>query len=117
MTAPNLQLRELLPGQGQPHLSLNDSLKVLDALMPRDVGSVMTISSPPDPGLAGRVHIVGPNPTGDWATHENHVAIWLNTAGWRFIVPTLGLMMWDRGNARLVVYTGRSAGPWEYLGS
>lgn len=120
MTTPKYEMRELAAGIGQPHLIINEAFKLLDALAPRGVGSVLTISAPPDPDLAGRVHIVGPSPTGLWVGHYAHIAYWLNTGGWKFKVPKKGMMMWDIGNAAMVVYVGDDsafAQPWMYLAS
>lgn len=119
MTTPKFALAELTPGGGQPHLTLNEGLKLIDSIATRATYSVLTISAPPDPDLAGRVHIIGPNPTGEWVGKYAWLAIWLNVGHWVYVEPKLGMMMYDVGNGLLVVFTGFSsfADPWQYLGS
>lgn len=120
MSTPKFNWREMVAGQSQPHLVINEMLRQADVLIQRACFSVMTINDAPegtDIDLVGRVHIVGPAPTGAWAGKPYYIAFWMNTGGWRFIQPKIGMMMWDLGNVAMVVYTGRTAGPWEYLAS
>lgn len=120
MSTPKFNWRELVAGQQQPHLVLAEFTRTLDILISRDVFSVMTIDAAPEGDqidFVGRNHIVGPTPTGAWAGKPYYIAMWLNSGGWRFFEPKVGMMMWDRGNVAMVVYTGRTAGPWEYLSS
>lgn len=47
------------------------------------------LSTPPGSPASGDTYIVGSSATGDWATHEGHVAIWDGSA-WVFGIPRIG---------------------------
>lgn len=89
MTTPNLGLVELTNSQGQ-YLNANETFAILDAL----VGKVVIdkdLNTPPGSPSDGHVYIVGPTPTGLWASQANKITFWsADAAEWVFITPREG---------------------------
>lgn len=89
MTTPNLGLVELTNSQGQ-YLNANETFAILDAL----VGKVVKdkdLNTPPGSPADGDVYIVGPSPTGLWASQANKITFWsADAAEWVFITPREG---------------------------
>lgn len=89
MTTPNLGLVELTNSQGQ-YLNANETFAILDAL----VGKVVKdkdLNTPPGSPADGDVYIVGPTPTGLWASQANKITFWSADASeWVFITPREG---------------------------
>lgn len=47
------------------------------------------LNTPPGSPTAGERYLVGTSPTGAWATHAGHVAVWNGTA-WEYAIPSEG---------------------------
>ena len=86
--SPALSLPLLQPSQAQKHVTHNEALMQLDALTQLAVESADQAGPPADPALGER-HIVGNSATGDWAAHENEIALWEGQI-WRFVAPQPG---------------------------
>ncbi len=83
----------ILPGQAQKELYHNEALAALDGLIHVAVeGSAAT--PPAEPG-DGECWIVAAGAGGAWDGRDTNLA--LRTAGgWRFVVPTAGMSLWDK---------------------
>ncbi|RYG35210.1 MAG: DUF2793 domain-containing protein [Burkholderiales bacterium] len=67
----NLQLPYLAAGQAQKHITLNQSLRRLDAILQLSVASAMKTAQPASP-TDGAVYIVPPGKSGaSWAAFAN----------------------------------------------
>jgi len=86
--SPNLSLPFLLPGQAQKHVTVNDSLQLLDALVQLAVLR-RDLPAPPAAPVAGARYLVPAGATGDWAGQEGRIALHDGT-GWTFLVPRPG---------------------------
>ncbi len=88
---PQLQLPLLASAQAQKHVTVNEALIRLDALT-QPVALSSTIEAPP---LAadGDAYIVPEGATGEWAGHENSLAVYDN-GGWLFLTPRRGWRVW-----------------------
>ncbi|SFE81324.1 Protein of unknown function [Sulfitobacter brevis] len=83
-----LSLPYIQPAQAQKHVTHNEALRQLDAIVQLAVADVPLSTPPASPALGVRF-IVGPAPTGAWAGKENNVA--LHTDGqWVFFTPIAG---------------------------
>lgn len=82
-------------GQFATHLSIKD----------RD------LATPPGSPAAGDTYIVAASPTGAWATHAGHVAIWTG-GSWVFGTPRVGWHAYIEDEEKLTVFKsgGWSAG-------
>lgn len=68
----------------------------------------VAVDTPPAAPAPGEAWIVGSAPTGDWAGEADALAGWTD-GGWRFVVPTEGMMVWDRATGQPARW---SAGSW-----
>ncbi|WP_210528732.1 DUF2793 domain-containing protein [Rubellimicrobium arenae] len=102
-TTPRLSLPYLQPSQAQKHVTHNEALQLLDAVVQlRVLGFGAT--TPPAAPAAGDVHALGPGATGDWSGQDGRLALWDGT-GWQFLSPRDGWRAWDRGAQQLRVWT------------
>jgi hypothetical protein len=101
---PRLLIPLLAAGQAQKHVTLNDALLRLDALLhlavlDRDLGAPPAL--PPDDGM----WIVGPGAAGAWAGRTGQVAI-RDEGGWRFELPRPGWRAHVADENLVVIWTG-----------
>ncbi|WP_084398686.1 DUF2793 domain-containing protein [Henriciella aquimarina] len=100
---PNLLLPYLQQNQAQKHVTLNESLKRLDALVQLAVETIQP--EPPSAPAEGARYIVGPAPQGTWTGHAGEVAAWYDGA-WDFLVPEAGWQAWIRDDQQMRVWSG-----------
>lgn len=101
----HLSLPLLLPAQAQKHVTHNEALRRLDAIVQLSV--IAQTGTPPVAPTAGARYIVGPAATGVWAGQEDRVAHW-DGETWEFIAPAQG---WRAGLGEGdLVWTGKA---WE----
>lgn len=86
--SPVLALPLIQPAQAQKHITHNEALLVLDALVQLGVESFEAAAPPAEPAPGAR-YIVGPGATGAWAGQEGAVALWTGDL-WRFFAPHAG---------------------------
>ncbi|MCI4645886.1 MAG: DUF2793 domain-containing protein [Hyphomonadaceae bacterium] len=100
---PSLGLPYLAASQAQKHVTLNESLRVLEALVQLSVASATdALSGAPDEGLC---QIVPVGATGDGAGHDSEIAAYLDGA-WQFHSPQEGWRAWVRDTGIEMVYDG-----------
>jgi len=87
-TTSNLGLPFLMAAQAQKHITHNEALELLDAIVQLTVEG-FDATTPPATPAEGQVWAVGSAPTGDWATAAGQLAIWAN-GGWLFVTPKAG---------------------------
>lgn len=109
---PHLKLPYLAPAQAQKHVTVNESLAELDALVHCAVRGVF-VDAPPAGAVEGDRYLVGSAPTGAWAGEAGAIAAW-RQGGWTFSAPRPGWRIYDlAGDALLVL---GSAGTWAAVG-
>lgn len=84
-TTDLLGLPCIMPAQAQKHVTHNEALRRLDALVHLAVASGDLAAPPPEPA-PGERHIVAAGATGLWAGHDGEIAAWLDGA-WSFSRP------------------------------
>ena len=104
-----LELPFILPAQAQKHVTHNEGLLRLDALV-QLVMEEEGASVPPGAPQAGQVWGLSVAPTGDWAGQPGMLAQWLDP-GWAFIAPQEGWRGWDRATGELKVFDGSAWAP------
>ena len=90
--------------QAQKHVTLNEALVRADALgagLAEDLG----LTAPPATPLDGTAWIVGALATGDWAGHDDEIALFLN-GGWVFLPPWPGVSFWVASLDACVTWNG-----------
>lgn len=83
-----LSLPYIQPGQAQKHVTHNEALKRLDALVQPVVADRDRAAPPAAPDLGAR-HIVAAGAAGHWAGHAGEIAVW-DGAAWLFETPLPG---------------------------
>lgn len=98
---PALDLPLIAAGQAQKHVTLNEALLTLDALVHLAVSSA-TLAQPPASPAADLRHIVPAGATGAWSAADGKIALWRD-GGWAFLTPRAGWTAWvaDEGRHRL----------------
>ncbi|SHI07428.1 DUF2793 domain-containing protein [Marivita hallyeonensis] len=103
-TSTLLSLPYIQPAQAQKHVTHNEALRRLDALVQLSVES-RTLAEPPANPADGARYIVASGATGDWAGQEFAVA--LNAGGgWLFLTPNVGWQAWVADEGTTVTWTG-----------
>jgi len=104
-TTPNLVLPYIMPAQAQKHVTHNEAIRALDAVVHLAVIDRHLATPPAGAPANGDRYIVGASPTGAWAGHDGEVAAYQDGA-WMFYAPELGWLAWIADEAKLVVWNG-----------
>lgn len=98
-----LDLPFIISGQALKHITHNDALERLDALV-QPVVEAMSLSTPPMSPLPGEAWVVPAGAGGAWAGHGDEIAAFQSGA-WRFFDPATGWQVFDRATGTLCVYS------------
>ncbi|MEM6385779.1 MAG: DUF2793 domain-containing protein [Pseudomonadota bacterium] len=90
-----LGLPLVAPAQAQKHVTVNESLTRLDALVQLSLGSIGA-TVPPGSPAEGDAHAVGVGATEAWAGQDGALAVFVN-GGWVFLTPEAGWQGWAGG--------------------
>ncbi|MFC0219223.1 DUF2793 domain-containing protein [Pseudochelatococcus lubricantis] len=96
-----LRLPLLAAAQAQKHVTHNEALLKLDALLHLEVIDRDLAAPPPGPADGDR-YIVAAGASGAWAGEDGHVAVWQDGV-WRFHVPQTGWRAYVRDEGALCV--------------
>jgi hypothetical protein len=105
----NLSLPYIVAAQAQKHVTHNEALRALDAVVQLTVLD-KDLSAPPGTPADGARYIVGPGPTGAWAGEQGKVAAWQDGA-WSFYAAHEGWLAWVADEASLYVWSGSAWSP------
>lgn len=103
-TTANLDLPYIMPSQAQKHVTHNEALELLDAIVQLAVLDRDRSVPPGEPGEAAR-YIVATDAEGAWEGQDGRIALWRD-GGWRFLSPREGWTAWVIGEAVAVRWTG-----------
>lgn len=103
-TTPHLKLPTIWPSQAQKHVTVNEALAHLDALVQLSVLD-RDLTGPPSTPADGDRYIVAAAATGVWTGKEGNVAAFLDGA-WTFFPPERGWTAWIADEATLVYFDG-----------
>jgi hypothetical protein len=101
---PNLKLPYILPAQSQKHVTHNEALRALDAVVQLTVAD-KDLSAPPGSPAEGSRYIVGSSPTGAWAGRATDIAAYQDAA-WAFYAPAEGWLSWVADEDTLYAFNG-----------
>jgi hypothetical protein len=102
----NLVLPYLAVGQAQKHVTVNESLRKLDAIIQLSVVSATTSAEPSTP-TDGEVYIVPSGKSGaHWSTFANGSLGYYRDGAWTEITPREGWLAFVRDTDQLLAYTG-----------
>ena len=102
----NLLLPYILAAQAQKHVTHNEALRKLDALVQLSIVD-RDLSAPPPAPVEGARYIVGASPTGEWAGQAGAIAAWQDGA-WAFYAPRAGWIGWIEDEDVAVAWDGAS---------
>lgn len=99
----HLALPFLDAAQAQKHVTLNEALALLDALVHLSVST--RVSAPPSSAIEGDRVLVGPGATDAFAGKDNKVAAFL-AGSWSFLTPQLGWRLHIAAESQLLIFDG-----------
>ena len=100
----HLLLPYILAAQAQKHVTHNEALRLLDAMVQLSVLD-RNRTAPPVAPVDGDRHIVAPAATGLWAGWDLNVAFWVDGV-WMRLVPRPGWTAWSIADAAHTVWNG-----------
>jgi hypothetical protein len=101
---PNLGLPFIADSQAQKHVTHNDALRILDAVIQIAVAD-MTLTAPPAAPADNERHVVATGASGAWSGHDGAIATWQDGA-WSFLVPKAGWHLWSMADSALYIHDG-----------
>ena len=103
-TTPNLALPYIMAAQAQKHVTHNEAIRALDAVV--QVGVLdRDLAAPPASPADGDRWIVAAGATGAWTGEDGSLAAWQDGA-WAFHAPRPGWLAWIADEGRLVSWDG-----------
>ena len=109
---PRLALPFIMPNQAQKHITHNEAIQALDALVQPAIES-RTLTTPPATPLAGEAWIVPAAATGAWSGHTDEIVAFQSGA-WSFHDPAPGWQVYVKADKTQYVF---DAGAWTPLAS
>lgn len=103
-TSPNLSLPYILAAQAQKHVTHNESIRALDAIVQIAVLDRDLAAPPPSPTDGDR-YVVGTGATGAWQGADGQIAAWQDGA-WIFYPPRTGWCAWVADERTALVFDG-----------
>jgi Protein of unknown function (DUF2793)/Collagen triple helix repeat (20 copies) len=103
-TSPNLGLPYLAAAQSQKHVTHNEALRALDAVVQIAVVSRTALAPPATPANGVR-YLVPASATGTFAGQAQKLAAFQDGA-WAFFTAIAGWLVWVTDEAKLVVFDG-----------
>ncbi len=109
---PNLALPYIMAAQAQKHITHNEAIRALDAIVQLMVLD-RDLTAPPGTPADGDRYIVAPSATGEWAGHDLEIAAYQDGA-WAYYVPGEGWLVWIADEDIAVAWDGAA---WSALSS
>jgi hypothetical protein len=106
---PNLALPLIAAAQAQKHVTHNEALSALDALVQLAVAERRP--APPGSPAEGERHLVAAGATGTFAGQEGRIAVF-DVGAWRFLSPRAGWLAFVAAESAILVFDG---GSWQDL--
>ena len=107
----HLLLPYILASQAQKHVTHNEALRLLDAMVQLSVLD-RTRTAPPVSPTDGDRHVVASGATGLWVGWDLNVAFWVDGV-WMRLVPRPGWLAWIASEQAFVVWNGSA---WDLVG-
>ncbi|SFB51940.1 Protein of unknown function [Rhizobium sp. NFR07] len=101
----NLDMPFLMPSQAQKHVTHNEALLRLDAIVQLSI--VDERASPPSEPSPGSRYLVGADAAGTWSGYTGDIAIWQD-GYWAFASPNPGWHAWFETGSALKVFDGEA---------
>ncbi|MEQ8824366.1 MAG: DUF2793 domain-containing protein [Filomicrobium sp.] len=108
----NLKLPYLMAAQAQKHVTHNEALRALDAIIHLSIAD-RNLTAPPASPQAGTRYLIAAGATGDWAGKDGEIAAYQDDA-WMFYAPQAGWLAWISDEDVALIFDGTT---WLSLGS
>ncbi|UXN60845.1 DUF2793 domain-containing protein [Phyllobacterium zundukense] len=105
-TTTNLKLPYIAPSQAQKHVTHNEAIRALDALVQLSVMSRKLKNAPPESSEGDR-YIIASEAVVPWAGKTDQIAAWQDDA-WAFLQPQEGWHAWVAEEQTFVVFERNS---------
>ncbi len=102
--SPNLVLPYIQAAQAQKHITHNEAIRALDAIVQISVAD-RDLSAPPGSPTEGSRYLVAAAPTGAWSGQAGKIAAWQD-GGWLFYTPKAGWLAYVADESILIAYSG-----------
>jgi hypothetical protein len=100
----HLGLPLLAAAQAQKHVTHNEALMLVDALLQLGIIS-RTLADPPPFPEEGDRYLVADSASADWLGHAGELACFIDGV-WRFVAPKAGWLLWCEDEEELLVFDG-----------
>ena len=100
----NLGFAYLAASQAQKHVTVNEALRAIDAVIQLSAID-RDLATPPGSPTEGDIYIPAATATGDWVGHEDEITFYVDGA-WQFLVPKEGWRTWLQDEDIEVHWTG-----------
>nr|WP_321457624.1 DUF2793 domain-containing protein [uncultured Cohaesibacter sp.] len=100
----HLSLPYIVGNQNQKHITHNEALRMLDALVQLSVLS-RDLSAPPDEPEDGARYIVADDASGAWSGWESSIAAYIDGT-WTELQPKTGWLVWLENESNLLCFDG-----------
>ena len=110
--SPHLLLPYILAAQAQKHVTHNEAIRLLDAVVQLSVLD-RYLTAPPASPADGDRYIVASGATGLWAGWDLNVTTWVDGV-WMRLVPRPGWLAWIADEATAAIWTGTV---WKLIGA
>lgn len=100
----NLSLPFIAASQAQKHVTHNEALIKLDALVQLSAVT-RTLAEPPAGPDDGARYLITSPASGDWLGHDGDLVAYQDQV-WNFFTPRIGWRLWLSDEAKLVIFTG-----------
>lgn len=107
LTSPILGLPYIQAAQAQKHVTHNEAIRSLDALVQLSVVNADLVTPPPAQGTER--YIVPAGATGDWAGQDHAIAL-AEAGTWQFVTPLAGWRAWVEAETTWAVFDGTTWG-------
>lgn len=101
---PNLNLPYIAAAQAQKHVTHNEAIRALDAIVQIGVAD-RDLIEPPAGATDGDCYIVAGGGSGVWHGHDGEIAAWQDRA-WMFYPPKVGWLAWVLDEQKLLAWDG-----------
>lgn len=103
-SSTNLGLSYIAPAQAQKHVTVNESFRLLDAVVQLSVID-KDLTAPPATPNEGDRYIVAAGANGDWTVQDNNIAAFQD-GSWSFHVPSIGWQTYITDENAIFVFDG-----------
>lgn len=100
----HLKLPYILPSQAQKHVTHNEALRMLDAIV--QLAVIARDYTHPDPeAQEGDRYIIPDNAGDDWSAHTHKLAAFTD-GSWSYFVPLAGWLCYVKNENKLLIFNG-----------